>query len=42
MSKVKCYGCGKKEQMKNSPLCAKNIEKAKKEKERQKADKTPS
>ena len=42
LSKVKCYGCGKKEQMKNSPLCAKNIEKAKKEKERQKADKTPS
>jgi hypothetical protein len=33
LSKVKCYGCRKKGHMKNSPLCPKNIEKAKKEKE---------
>jgi hypothetical protein len=33
LSKVKCCGCGKKGHMKNSPLCPKNIEKAKKEKE---------
>jgi len=33
LSKVKCYGCGKKGHMKNSPLCPKNIEKAKKAKE---------
>jgi len=33
LSKVKCYGFGKKGHMKNSPLCPKNIEKAKKAKE---------
>ena len=27
LSKVKCYGCGKKDHMKNSPMCPKNIEK---------------
>jgi hypothetical protein len=30
LSKVKCYGCGKKGHMKNSPLCPKNVEKEKK------------
>jgi hypothetical protein len=30
LSKVKCYGCGKKGHLKNSPLCPKNIEKEKK------------
>jgi hypothetical protein len=30
LSKVKCYGCGKKGHMKNSPMCPKNIEKEKK------------
>jgi hypothetical protein len=34
LSKVKCYGCGKKGHMKNSPMCPKNIEKAKKEKQK--------
>jgi uncharacterized protein (DUF2147 family) len=33
LSKVKCYGCGKKGHMKNSPLCPKNVEKAQKAKE---------
>jgi hypothetical protein len=27
LSKVTCYGCGKKGHMKNSPLCPKNVEK---------------
>jgi hypothetical protein len=30
LSKVKCYGCGKKGHIKNSPLCPKNMEKEKK------------
>jgi uncharacterized protein (UPF0212 family) len=30
LSKVKCYGCGKKGHLKNSPMCPKNIEKEKK------------
>jgi len=30
LSKVKCYGCGKKGHMKKPPLCPKNTEKAKK------------
>jgi phage pi2 protein 07 len=30
LSKVKRYGCGKKDHMKNSPLCPKNVEKEKK------------
>jgi len=30
LSKVKCYRCGKKGNMKNSPLCPKNVEKEKK------------
>jgi hypothetical protein len=30
LSKVKCYGCGKKGHMKNSPLCPKNVKKEKK------------
>jgi hypothetical protein len=33
LSKIKCYGCRKKGHMKNSPLCPKNIEKVKKEKQ---------
>jgi len=33
LSKIKCYGCGKKGHMKNSPLCPKNIEKVKKKKQ---------
>jgi uncharacterized protein (DUF2147 family) len=33
LSKVKCYGCCKKGNMKNSPLFPKNIEKAQKAKE---------
>jgi hypothetical protein len=30
LSKVKCYGCGRKGHMKNLPLCPKNVEKEKK------------
>jgi hypothetical protein len=33
LSKVKCYGCGKKGHMKNSPICPKNIEKQKRQEE---------